>query len=79
MKVKYNRISSLSQTGNRFSADKENYDLTLLEKISGSVKFRDRPKAKELINLIEKGKITEIVVEEFSRLGRSTGDVISTL
>jgi len=79
MKVKYNRISSLSQTGNRFSADKDNYDLTLLEKISGSVKFRDRPKAKELINLIEQGKITEIVVEEFSRLGRSTGDLISTL
>jgi DNA invertase Pin-like site-specific DNA recombinase len=79
MKVKYNRISSLSQTGNRFSADKDNYDLTLFEKISGSVKFRDRPKAKELINLIEQGKITEIVVEEFSRLGRSTGDVVNTL
>ena len=79
MKVKYNRISSLSQTGNRFSADKDNYDLTLLEKISGSVKFRDRPKAKELINLIEQGKVSEVFVEEFSRLGRSTGDVVNTL
>ena len=79
MKVKYNRISSLSQTGNRFSADKENYDLTLLDKISGSVPFNDRPKAKELIALIDSGKVNEIVVEEFSRLGRNTGDVINTL
>ncbi len=79
MKVKYNRISSLSQTGNRFTADKENYDLTLLDKISGSVNFRDRPKAKELIILIEQGKVSEVVVEEFSRLGRNTGDVIFTL
>jgi len=79
MKVKYNRISSLSQTGNRFSADKENYDLTLLDKISGSVPFNDRPKAKELIALIDSGIVNEIVVEEFSRLGRNTGDVINTL
>ena len=79
MKVKYNRISSLSQTGNRFSADKENYDLTLLDKISGSVNFRDRPKAKELITLIEQGKVREVFVQEFSRLGRSTGDVVNTL
>jgi DNA invertase Pin-like site-specific DNA recombinase len=79
MRVKYNRISSLSQTGNRFSADKENYDLTLLDKISGSVHFRDRTKAKELITLIEDGKVKEVVVEEFSRMGRNTGDVIKTL
>jgi DNA invertase Pin-like site-specific DNA recombinase len=79
MIVKYNRISSLSQTGNRFSADKENYDLTLMEKISGSILFRERPKAKELISLIEDGKVSEVVVEEFSRLGRNTGDVINTL
>ena len=79
MRVKYNRISSLSQTGNRFSADTENYDLTLLDKISGSVPFKDRPKAKELISLIEYGKVSEVVVEEFSRLGRNTGDVINTL
>jgi hypothetical protein len=48
MRVKYNRISSLSQTGNRFTADTEKYDLTLMDKISGSVSFFDRPKASEL-------------------------------
>ncbi|WP_284462990.1 recombinase family protein [Chryseobacterium sp.] len=79
MRVKYNRVSTLLQTGNRFEADKEKYDMVFLDKISGSVSFKDRPKSKELIKLIEEGKISEIVVEEFSRLGRNTGDVIKTL
>jgi DNA invertase Pin-like site-specific DNA recombinase len=32
-----------------------------------------------LEKLVEEGKITELVVEEFSRLGRNTGDVVRTL
>ena len=79
MKVKFNRVSTLLQTGNRFEADTENYDLVLLDKISGSVCFSDRPKSKELIKLIHSGVVTEIVIEELSRLGRNTGDVIKTL
>ena len=79
MKVKYNRVSTILQTGNRFEADTDRYDITLLEKVSGSVSFRDRVEAKKLVKLVEDGKVTELVVEEFSRLGRNTGDVISTL
>lgn len=79
MRVKYNRVSTLVQTGNRFEADKEKYDIVFLDKISGSVSFKNRPKSKELIKLIDDGKISEIVVEEFSRLGRNTGDVIQVL
>lgn len=85
MRVKYNRISSLSQTGNRFTADIEKYDLTLMDKISGSISFFERPKASELKSLIEnhiKNKKTEpftLIVEEFSRLGRNTSDLILTL
>lgn len=79
MRVKYNRVSTVLQSGNRFEADTDNYDLVLLDKISGSVSFVDRPKSKELIKLIEEGKVSEIIVEEFSRLGRNTGDVIKTL
>ncbi len=79
MRIKYNRVSTLGQTGNRFEADKDKYDLILLDKISGTVNFKDRPKSKELIKLVEEGKVTEIVVEELSRLGRNTGDVIRTL
>lgn len=79
MRVKYNRVSTILQTGNRFEADTEKYDLVLLDKISGSVKFKDRPEAKKLIKLIEDGKVSDIICEEFSRLGRNTGDVINTL
>lgn len=79
MRVKYNRVSTILQTGKRFELDKDKYDLILLDKISGTVCFKDRPRSKELIHLVEEGKVTEIVVEELSRLGRNTGDVIRTL
>ena len=85
MRVKYNRISSLSQTGNRFSADTEKYDLTMMDKISGSISFFDRPQASELKKMIEdhsKNNLQDpfiLVVEEWSRLGRNTSDLILTL
>jgi DNA invertase Pin-like site-specific DNA recombinase len=79
MKVKYNRTSTLQQSGDRFTLDTEKYDLTLLDKVSGSLPFKERLKGSEVMKLVEEGKITELVVEEFSRLGRNTGDVIRTL
>ena len=79
MRVKYNRVSTQIQSGNRFEADTEKYDLILFDKISGTVKFKDRPQAKILIDYIQKGIVNVVVVEELSRLGRHTGDCISTL
>lgn len=79
MKIKYNRVSTLQQSGDRFELDSENYDLTLLDKVSGSIPFKERPKGIEVAKLVEIGKVTDLVVEEFSRLGRNTGDVIRTL
>jgi len=79
MRVKYNRVSTQIQSGNRFEADTDKYDLTLLDKISGTVPFKDRPQAKILINQIELGLVKEVIVEELSRLGRHTGDCITTL
>ena len=63
MKIKYNRVSTILQSGNRFEADKDTYDLTLLDKVSGSVSFRDRVEAKKLVNLVEDGKVIELVNE----------------
>jgi len=80
MKIKYNRVSTSQQTGDRFSVDTEQYDLTLFDKVSGSVPFKERPKGKELAKLIEDSNVNiDLYVEEFSRLGRNTGDVIQTL
>lgn len=79
MKVKYNRVSTIGQSGDRFSLDTEKYDLVLLDKVSGTVPFMEREKGKEIVNLVKDGKITDIVVEELSRLGRHVGDVFATL
>ena len=79
MKRKYNRVSTLQQSGNRFELDDCSYDLTLLDKVSGSIPFMERPKGIEVVKLVEAGKVSDLVVEEFSRLGRNTGDVIRTL
>ncbi len=79
MRVKYNRVSTFQQSGERFNIDKEKYDLVLFDKISGSTPFKERPKAQEIVQMVERGTLSEIVVEEFSRLGRNTGDIIQTL
>lgn len=79
MIVRYHRVSTHHQTAGRIETDKNNYDKEFFEKISGKVNFKDRPKAKELIKLIEQKKVSELHVEELSRLGRNTGDVINTL
>jgi DNA invertase Pin-like site-specific DNA recombinase len=80
MKIKYNRTSTLNQTGERFKMDEEKYDMTLFDKgVSGKVPFKEREKGIVLVQLIEKGEVETIVVEELSRLGRNTVDVLTTL
>lgn len=48
-------------------------------KVSGNIPLKERPQSLKLVRLIEEGKVTDITIEEFSRLGRNTGDVINTL
>lgn len=79
MKIKYVRWSTLNQTGKRQLLDKKNFDLVLQEQISGSVAFEKRPKGAELLSMIENGKVTDLYVEEVSRLGRNSLDVLTTL
>ena len=79
MKIKYIRWSTLSQSGSRQLLDNRKYDLIAQEQISGSIAFAKRPKGAELLKLIDAGKVSEIYVEEFSRLGRNAFDTLSTL
>lgn len=79
MKIKYNRVSTHTQTGDRFQLDNDGYDMVLLDKISGSVPFKERPNGKKITDLVEAGGVTSITVAELSRLGRNVSDVISTL
>lgn len=79
MRVKYIRWSTLAQSPARQMIDKQNYDLVLQEQISGSIAFSKRTKGSELLKLINTGKVKELFVEEFSRLGRNAYDTLSTL
>lgn len=79
MKIKYNRVSHVSQSGNRFTEDNDTYDLVIMDKVSGSVSFKDRDGGKQIVELVNNGTLKVLVTEEFSRLGRNTGDVIKTL
>ena len=47
--------------------------------MSGKIPFFEREKGKELTQLVKDGKVSEVVVEEISRIGRNTLDTISTL
>ncbi|RZK22613.1 MAG: recombinase family protein [Flavobacterium sp.] len=79
LKVKYIRWSTINQTGSRQLLDAGKYDLVLQEQVSGTVLFANRQKGGELLNLIAKGKVTELYVEELSRLGRNAKDTLNTL
>jgi DNA invertase Pin-like site-specific DNA recombinase len=80
MKIKYNRTSTINQDGERFKLDKEVYDLTLFDKgVSGKIPFNEREKGKELVKLVSEGKVSELVIEEISRLGRNTVNTLTTL
>jgi DNA invertase Pin-like site-specific DNA recombinase len=79
MRIKYNRVSTIQQTGDRYQLDTEKYDLTLLDKVSGTVSFFDRPNGKKIKDLVEKGKVQELIVEEVSRIGRNTGNCIQVI
>ena len=80
MKVKYNRTSTIQQEGERFKLDKDNYDLTIFDKgVSGKIPFSEREGGIKLTNLVNEGKVKEVVVEELSRLGRNTIDTLTTL
>lgn len=79
MKIKYNRVSTIQQTGERFKVDEQGYDKVILDKVSGTIPFRERDGGKEIYTLVKKGDLKELVLEELSRGGRNTGDLITTL
>ncbi|RZK18761.1 MAG: recombinase family protein [Flavobacterium sp.] len=79
MKVKYVRWSTLQQKPSRQLLDANSFDKVLAEQASGTVPFAERSKGKELLALITNRKVTELYVEELSRLGRNTRDILHTL
>ena len=80
MRVKYQRTSTLAQHGKRFEKDSNKYDLVLFDQgISGTTEFKTRTNGKKIVELVEAGKLRELVVEELRDIGRNMVDTITTL
>lgn len=76
MKVKYIRVSTTEQNTAR---QEDKGFQTYTDKLSGSVAFSERPKAKRLLEEVSKGHITEVHVHSIDRLGRNTIDILQTI
>lgn len=78
MTVKYQRTSA--QQGKRFGTEKNQYDMVLFDQgISGTRPFKDRTQAKKLVELVNAGKVNELVVEDLRDIGRNMVNTINTL
>lgn len=76
----YTRTSTIDQQGERFDTNGfEKSNIFFDKSVSGSISFFDRPKAKELVKLIEKNQVSSIYVPELDRLGRNTEDLLKVL
>lgn len=49
------------------------------EGISGRISFQERPSGKKLLDDIQKGRISEVIVLRIDRLGRNTTDILNTI
>lgn len=79
-RIKYNRVSNgQTQSGNRFLLDKSEYDITYMDKGSGLQKFSERKYGSIIMDMCKKGEVDTLIVEELSRLGRNTTDVMIML
>lgn len=79
MKVRYTRVSTFEQNESRQTKID---DLKLYsDKINGSVPFAQRPQGAKLLKDITKANnnITDIVVTNVNRLGRSNIDILQTI
>lgn len=75
-KVKYVRISSEGQNTSRQEQNAKDFSKIYIDKVSGSIPFKDRKEGKRLLSDIENGLITEIHVSSVDRLGRSIVELL---
>lgn len=76
MRVQYVRVSTTSQnTDRQVIKGLKTYE----DKISGSIAFSERPKAKQLLRDIDSNKVSEVVIHSIDRLGRDTIDILNTI
>ena len=69
----------LQNIGTQVDKIEEGWKVFKDEGISGRVSFVDRPFGKKLLQEVERGKISQVVVLRIDRLGRNTTDILNTI
>jgi DNA invertase Pin-like site-specific DNA recombinase len=77
MKVKYIRVSSISQNTCRQELNNEFFPV--VDKCSGSIPFFERDGGKGIMEMIEEQKLTELYVSSIDRLGRDLRDILNVI
>ena len=77
MKVFYTRVSTQDQSDERQKVNTKDFDYVLSDKISGVVPLWERPRGKQIKELIDEGKLKELHIHSIDRLGRNTIMVLS--
>ena len=78
-KVKYIRVSTEEQNISRQHINSKEFSKVYIDKISGTIQFRERKQAKKLLKDIELRSITEIHVSSIDRLGRNILDILTVI
>jgi len=76
----YIRVSTVGQNIARQIAffEKEEGE-KIVDKLSGTIPFEERPGGIKIIEAVESGKVSELEVQDVDRLGRNFEDIIKTL
>ncbi len=69
----------LQNIGTQVDKIEEGWKVFKDEGVSGRISFQDRPSGKKLIEDIQRGKISGVVVLRIDRLGRNTTDILNTI
>jgi DNA invertase Pin-like site-specific DNA recombinase len=79
MKVLYVRTSTLEQKTDRQRVNEKDFQLVIEDRCSGTINLFEREGGRQLLNLIEKGVLTELYVWQIDRLGRCLLDILSNI
>ena len=78
MNILYVRVSSLDQKTDRQKINTRGYKV-YEDYCSGSIAFADREKGKEVLKLLNAGKISSLTVSSIDRLARNVQDLLATI
>ena len=79
MRVFYSRVSTQEQSDSRQLKNTEKgFDYVLSDKCSGTIPLWERPRGKQIKELIDNGSLKELHIHSIDRLGRNTINVLST-